>query len=180
MKHPRPSTPTPKDAAKPAPKAAAKPAPKGRRAAPSARAVAIGVLARVAATDAYLNVVLDAALDELELNDPRDAALATELCYGTSRRLLTLDAVLTTFSERRLETLEDKVLAALRLGAYQLFFTRVPRHAAVADTVEAASLEPRASSTPSSARCRASRSCRSPRVTTRPGWRSSTATRCGS
>jgi 16S rRNA (cytosine967-C5)-methyltransferase len=37
----------------------------------------MGVLARVAATDAYLNVVLDAALDEAALADPRDAGLAT-------------------------------------------------------------------------------------------------------
>lgn len=109
----------------------------GRSAVPTARAMAIQVLARVAATDAYLNVVLDSTLDEQGPEDPRDAALATELCYGTTRRLLTLDAVLAGFSERRLETLEDKVLAALRIGAYQLFFTRVPRHAAVADTVEA-------------------------------------------
>jgi len=99
--------------------------------------MAIQVLARVAATDAYLNVVLDSTLDELGPEDPRDAALATELCYGTTRRLLTLDAVIAGFSERRLETLEDRVLAALRIGTYQVFFTRVPRHAAVADTVEA-------------------------------------------
>lgn len=95
------------------------------------------MLARVAATDAYLNVVLDSALDELQPSDTRDSALATELCYGTTRRLLTLDSVLASFSDRRLETLEDRVLAALRIGVYQLFFTRVPRHAAVADSVEA-------------------------------------------
>jgi 16S rRNA (cytosine967-C5)-methyltransferase len=99
--------------------------------------VALGVLARVAATDAYLNVVLDAALDEAGLGDPRDAGLVTELCYGASRRQATLDAVLRRYSDRRLETLEDLVLAALRLGAYQLFHTRIPAHAAVADTVEA-------------------------------------------
>jgi 16S rRNA (cytosine967-C5)-methyltransferase len=111
--------------------------PPRRGAAPSARSIAIQVLARVAATDAYLNVVLDSVLDELGLEDPREAAFATELAYGTTRRLLTLDPLLASFSARRLETLEDRVLAALRIGAYQLFFTRVPRHAAVADTIEA-------------------------------------------
>ncbi len=103
----------------------------------TARALAISVLARVEATDAYLNVVLDAALDEFRMADSRDAGLVTELCYGTARRRLTLDAVLRTVSDHKLEKLEDKVLAALRIGAYQLFFTRVPKHAAVADTVEA-------------------------------------------
>jgi 16S rRNA (cytosine967-C5)-methyltransferase len=104
---------------------------------PSARALAIQVLARVAATDAYLNVVIDSVLDEHQPKDPRDAGLVTELCYGTTRRLLRIDAILAQFSDRKLKTLEDRVLAALQLGVYQLFFMRVPRHAAVADTVEA-------------------------------------------
>ena len=59
----------------------------------TARALAITVLARVAATDAYLNVVLDAAR-RAGLKDPRDAGLVTELCYGTTRRQLTLDFAL--------------------------------------------------------------------------------------
>lgn len=95
------------------------------------------MLARVAATDAYLNLVLDAALDEHQLTDPRDAGLVTELCYGTARRQLTLDFVISRFADRKLDSIEDKVLAALRLGVYQLFYTRVPKHAAVADTVQA-------------------------------------------
>ncbi|MFZ5470306.1 MAG: 16S rRNA (cytosine(967)-C(5))-methyltransferase RsmB [Myxococcota bacterium] len=101
------------------------------------RALAIQVLARVERTDAYLNVVLDSQLDEHRLPDPRDAALVTELCYGVARRQLTLDQALARFIDRRLEQLEPKVLAALRVGTYQLFYTRVPRHAAVSSTVEA-------------------------------------------
>lgn len=103
----------------------------------SARALAISILARVRATDAYLNVVLDERLSEAPPSDPRDAALVTELCYGATRRQLTLDHALAQFSDRRLEQIEDRVLAALRVGAYQLFFSRVPRHAAVGETVEA-------------------------------------------
>lgn len=103
----------------------------------SARALAIQVMARVAATDAYLNVVLDSVLDEFQPKDPRDAGLITELCYGATRRLLVLDYALTTVADRKLESIEDKVLAALRLGAYQLFFMRVPKHAAVGETVDA-------------------------------------------
>ncbi|MCC6332981.1 MAG: 16S rRNA (cytosine(967)-C(5))-methyltransferase RsmB [Myxococcales bacterium] len=104
---------------------------------PTARTIAIQVLARVAATDAYLNVVLDSVLDELPPKDPRDAALATELAYGATRRQLTLDFAISTHADRKLDAMEDRVLAALRIGAYQLFFTRIPKHAAVADTVEA-------------------------------------------
>lgn len=101
------------------------------------RALAISVLARVEATQAYLNAVLDAALAERGGTDPRDNALATELCYGATRRRLTLDYALARFSDRRLDKLEDRVLAALRIGAYQLFFTRIPARAAVAETVGA-------------------------------------------
>jgi 16S rRNA (cytosine967-C5)-methyltransferase len=103
----------------------------------SARVLAIQVLARVRATDAYLNVVLDAQLAETPPKDPRDAALATELAYGATRRELTLDHAILQFADRKLAALEDRVLAALRVGAYQLFYTRVPRRAAVAETVEA-------------------------------------------
>lgn len=129
---PRPPSKSAKPAPAPPPK---KPAP--RRGPATARTVAIQVLARVAATDAYLNVVLDTVLDELQLKDPRDAGLVTELCYGTTRRRMTIDTVLRLFADRSLDTIEDRVLAALRLGVYQLFFMRVPKHAAVGDTVDA-------------------------------------------
>jgi 16S rRNA (cytosine967-C5)-methyltransferase len=103
----------------------------------TARALAIDVLARVEATDAWLTPVLDARLSESPPRDGRDAALATELSYGATRRRLALDFALTGVSDRRLLTLEDRVLAALRVGAYQLFYLRMPARAAVADTVEA-------------------------------------------
>ncbi|RKG60367.1 16S rRNA (cytosine(967)-C(5))-methyltransferase RsmB [Corallococcus sp. AB011P] len=103
----------------------------------SARILAINILARVRATDAYLNVVLDTVLSESPPKDPRDAALVTELTYGATRRQLALDYAITRFADRKLDALEDKVLAALRVGAYQLFHTRVPARAAVAETVQA-------------------------------------------
>src|SRR5919204_5865451 len=102
-----------------------------------ARALAIDVLARVEATDAYLNVVLDHQLSAHALDDPRDAGFVTELCYGATRRRLALDHALRGFSQRKLEQLEDRVLAALRIGAYQIFYMRVPARAAVSETVEA-------------------------------------------
>lgn len=103
----------------------------------NARALAIEVLARVEATDAYLNVVLDHQLSAESLDDPRDAGLATELCYGATRRRLALDHAIRGFSQRKLEQLEDRVLAALRIGAYQIFYLRVPARAAVSATVDA-------------------------------------------
>ncbi|MFN0063952.1 MAG: 16S rRNA (cytosine(967)-C(5))-methyltransferase RsmB [Myxococcaceae bacterium] len=101
------------------------------------RALAISVLARVEATDAYLNAVLDDALRSAPQREARDAAFCTELCYGSTRRRLSLDAALAEASDRKLSKLEDRVLAALRIGVYQLFFMRVPARAAVDATVEA-------------------------------------------
>jgi 16S rRNA (cytosine967-C5)-methyltransferase len=102
----------------------------------NARTLAIQVLSRVRATEAYLNVVLDTLLAESPPEDPRDAGLATELVYGSTRRELALDYAITRFSDRKLEAMEDRVLAALRIGAYQLFYTRIPARAAVAETVQ--------------------------------------------
>lgn len=103
----------------------------------NARALAIQVLARVEASDAYLNVILDHKLSETPPSDRRDAGFITELCYGAMRRRLTLDSVIALYADRKLASIEDRVLAALRVGTYQIFYSRVPRRAAVAETVEA-------------------------------------------
>ncbi|MBS2029449.1 MAG: 16S rRNA (cytosine(967)-C(5))-methyltransferase RsmB [Deltaproteobacteria bacterium] len=102
-----------------------------------ARALALQVLLRVERQQAYLNLTLASVLDTAGDIDRRDAALATELCYGVYRRLLALDAAIAAHADRSLQKLEAVVLAALRLGAYQLLYLdRVPERAAVAATVE--------------------------------------------
>ena len=58
----------------------------------------------------------------------RDAALATELGYGTCRARGLLDAVIAACSQRPLTNIEAPLLDALRLGTYQLLHTRVPAH----------------------------------------------------
>jgi 16S rRNA (cytosine967-C5)-methyltransferase len=67
---------------------------------------------------------------------PRDRDLAREVAYGTLRRLVTLDHLLAHHSNLRLRTLDPRVRAALRAGAYQvLFLDRVPAAAAVNEAV---------------------------------------------
>ena len=64
--------------------------------------------------------------------DGRDAALATQLCFGVLQNKLLLDFYLGKFSNIPLKRMEGKVVQALRLGAYQmLFLTRIPHSAAV-------------------------------------------------
>jgi 16S rRNA (cytosine967-C5)-methyltransferase len=99
--------------------------------------VAYELLQAVRAEDAYANLVLPRLLRAHGLTG-RDAALATELGYGTLRSLGTLDQILTRCVDRPLDDVEPGVLDLLRLGAYQALRTRVPLHAAVATTVDLA------------------------------------------
>jgi 16S rRNA (cytosine967-C5)-methyltransferase len=70
---------------------------------------------------------------------PRDRGLATRLAYGVVQRKATLDHVIETLARRRTAKLEPAVLAALRLGVFQLaYMDRVPAHAAVGESVELA------------------------------------------
>jgi 16S rRNA (cytosine967-C5)-methyltransferase len=109
----------------------------GRRRSDAARRAAYDVLAAVADRAAYANLLLPRVLAERSITG-RDAALATELTYGTLRGLGTYDAVLTVCSDRPLDELDPPVLHVLRLGAHQLLATRVGNHAAVATSVDLA------------------------------------------
>ena len=69
--------------------------------------------------------------------DPRDAALACELTLGVLRRQLQLDYLIRHLGELDPERLDGPVRLALRLGLYQTrFLERIPRYAAVAESVE--------------------------------------------
>ena len=105
-----------------------------RPAPPSARSVALDVIRRVTDEGAYSNLTLARTLVRARLSE-RDAAFATELVYGTLRRLIPIDHTLAPLLERPIDTAPKGARAALRLGAYQLRFLRVPAHAAVSETV---------------------------------------------
>jgi 16S rRNA (cytosine967-C5)-methyltransferase len=99
-----------------------------------ARVVAYAVIRRVFEHDAYADRVLQAEAADL---GPRDRALATTLAYGTVQRRETLDHVAATLSSRPLQRLDAPVLAAIRLGLFQiLFLGGVADHAAVNESVE--------------------------------------------
>jgi 16S rRNA (cytosine967-C5)-methyltransferase len=104
----------------------------------TARRIAFEVLRRVEAGGAWASRALDAALSQAGALEPREAALATELVYGTLRRALQLDAALAPHSRRPIGDLDPSARVALRLGAYQLLFLRTPSHAAVGEAVELA------------------------------------------
>ncbi|MDE0545560.1 RsmB/NOP family class I SAM-dependent RNA methyltransferase [Microbacterium sp. C7(2022)] len=102
-----------------------------------ARRVAYDTLRAVEESDAYANLLLPKSIVRAGLS-PADAALATELTYGTLRRRGTYDAVIALASDRGTQDIDPGVLDALRLGVHQLQATRVASHAAVNESVELA------------------------------------------
>jgi 16S rRNA (cytosine967-C5)-methyltransferase len=99
-----------------------------------ARECAYKVIRRVFEQDAYTDRALTAEARGL---DPRDRALAMQLAFGTVQRRATLDYVADRFSSRPAAELDPPVLAAVRLGLYQLLFLGgIADHAAVNDSVE--------------------------------------------
>lgn len=103
--------------------------------------LAFEALRAVDERDAYANLVLPPLLRkarEKEGFDGRDAALATELVYGTLRKQGTYDAIIAACIDRPLREVDPPVLDVLALGAHQLLGTRIPTHAAVSASVELA------------------------------------------
>jgi 16S rRNA (cytosine967-C5)-methyltransferase len=111
--------------------------PPRRQPADPARVAAFELLRAVADEDAYANLALPRILAAHGLAG-RDAALATELGYGTLRAVGTLDEIIARCVDRTLDTVDSGVLDLLRLGSYQALRTRIPPHAAVATSVDLA------------------------------------------
>ncbi|MDX1443499.1 MAG: 16S rRNA (cytosine(967)-C(5))-methyltransferase RsmB [Gammaproteobacteria bacterium] len=99
------------------------------------RAAAARGIARVI-EGGSLNDLLPAILADLA--DPADRGLLQELVYGTLRYAPRLEFLLTQLLDRPVRKREPRVHALLLVGLYQILYTRVPPHAAVAETVEAA------------------------------------------
>ena len=107
-----------------------------------ARNCAFAVIRRVFEQGAFADRALQSEASGL---GPRDRALATALAYGTVQRRGTLDYVASKLTSGPLERLDPPVLAAVRLGLFQLLFLDgVAEHAAVNESVELAKAQQRA------------------------------------
>jgi 16S rRNA (cytosine967-C5)-methyltransferase len=101
-----------------------------------ARACAFAVVRRVFEQGADAARARAAAAAGLEQGE---RALATQIAYGTVQRRGTLDHVAQRLVNRPLDGLDPPVLAAIRIGLYQLLFLQgVAAHAAVGESVELA------------------------------------------
>ena len=128
----------------------------------SARTVAYAVVRRVFEQDAWADRALHGEARRLRL-DARERALATQLAFGTVQRAATLDHVIERLARRPASKLDPPVLAALRLGVFQLvYLDRIPAHAAVTESVELAKADaPRGAGLVNAVLRRAAREARS-------------------
>ncbi len=101
----------------------------------AARIAAYDLMRAVDERDAYANLLMPTLLRQRKIAG-RDAALATELAYGTLRGLGTYDEIIAACSDRAPENVDPPLLDAIRLGVHQLLSTRIPPHAAVSATID--------------------------------------------
>lgn len=72
------------------------------------------------------------------ISDTRDRALVQAICYGVCRYYTRLDVILSHLLQKPMKSKDSDVHALLLVGLYQLMDMRIPAHAAVAETVNAA------------------------------------------
>jgi 16S rRNA (cytosine967-C5)-methyltransferase len=107
--------------------------PRRSRRRPDVRALAAKLLEQVVAHGRSLDRVFTGARVA-----ERDQPLLQELVHGTVRHYWSLSALVTQTLDHPLRQRDDIVRLLLIVGAYQLGHTRIPDHAAVAETVAAA------------------------------------------
>ena len=86
--------------------------------------------------DKYLNIEVSNSINKYKFED-KDKSFYSALVYGTFERLITIDNIISHYSDEELGKLDQNVLSALRIGICQThFMDKIPDHAAVSETVE--------------------------------------------
>jgi 16S rRNA (cytosine967-C5)-methyltransferase len=112
------------------------PAPGAPNRVSPARALAFATLRATFEEDAFTERAFRAEADRLGVSG-RDRAQAQRLAYGAVQRRGTSDVAIERLAGRSTRLLDPPVLAALRLGLYELLFAdSTPDHAAVDQAVE--------------------------------------------
>lgn len=99
------------------------------------RSVAAQTIEKVVEQGQSLSNVLPAAQ---KLLAEKDAALLQELCYGVLRTLPQLEWIIGQLMDRPMTGKQRTIHFLVMVGLYQLMYTRIPTHAALAETVEGA------------------------------------------
>ncbi|WP_027980954.1 16S rRNA (cytosine(967)-C(5))-methyltransferase RsmB [gamma proteobacterium L18] len=96
------------------------------------RLAAARALAAVLSGKASLNSSLPLQLDKVEA---RDRGFTQDLAFGTARWQPRLSALAEKLLQKPFKAADADVEALMLVGLYQLFYTRVPAHAAIGETV---------------------------------------------
>ena len=99
------------------------------------RAVAAEVIYSVVDQGQSLSVALPLGQQKVL---PKDGALLQEICYGVLRWLPRLESITQQLMDKPLTGKQRVFHHLILVGLYQLSFMRIPAHAAVAETVDAA------------------------------------------
>ena len=108
---------------------------KSKKVVTNPRAVASQILAELLSKGKSLALLLPLGLDRI---DEKDRGLLQELCYGVARLSPQLSGVIDQLLKKPLREKDTDIYALLLIGVYQLSHMRVPDHAAMSETVEAA------------------------------------------
>ncbi|MGX9461430.1 16S rRNA (cytosine(967)-C(5))-methyltransferase RsmB [Shewanella sp. A14] len=99
------------------------------------RALAAKAIYEVLEKGISLSVALPDQQQHLE--NGKDKALLAELCYGVMRQLPQLDKCVSDCLTKPFKGKQRILHQLLIVGCYQLYFTRIPAHAAISETAEA-------------------------------------------
>ncbi|QKJ85395.1 Ribosomal RNA small subunit methyltransferase B [Paramixta manurensis] len=99
------------------------------------RSLAAQTIERVIEQGQSLSTVLPAAQKKLA---EKDSALLQELCFGVLRTLPQLEGIIGALMARPMTGKQRSIHFLIMVGLYQLIYTRIPPHAALAETVEGA------------------------------------------
>ena len=105
------------------------------------RSLAAQLIERVVDKGESLSAILPGAQKTLA---DKDGALLQELCFGVMRTLPQLEALIGKLMERPLTGKQRVLHYLIMVGLYQVLYTRVPAHAALAETVAGAEVLKRA------------------------------------
>lgn len=98
------------------------------------RATAAQIVFQVVEEGQSLSTVLPHGQQQIPA---KDKALLQEICFGTLRWLNRLECMLDQLVDRQLKGRHRPLHYLMLVGLYQLFYTRIPAHAALSETVNA-------------------------------------------
>ena len=113
------------------------------------REIALKTLYKIDKEEAYSNIELNEQIKQNRKNlTEKDIGLISEIVYGVTTWKLTLDEIIKKYSKIKIKKISPWIINILRMGIYQIIFLdKIPKSAAVNESVNLAKRYGHASST---------------------------------